>query len=320
VTERPIHREALPNQLEGEQQDPRLTQAIGLLEQGIEGILTSEGFANYLRTQSKFHRYSFNNTILIMAQRPDATHVAGYRKWQELDHQVRKGERAIKIFVPWLSKDPSGEIDPRTGKVKEILTGYGIGNVFDIEQTDGEPLPEPPRPKELEGESQRAEAVYRSVQEYLEEDGVKVKRLPGKQNGLYRPLTKEVVVNFLLKGNQATKTMIHEAAHHVADHRGYIPREDAETVAESCAFVVMHHFGLDSGEYSFAYVAGWAENKDVLKRNLSAIQRTSRILIDQVEQRIERHALGSPQTFHDRPPSRDELYENITPPHLKRKK
>jgi len=125
--------------------DPRVQAALSTLEAGIDKILTSDGFADYLRLQSKFHQYSANNTLLILAQRPEASKVAGYRKWQEMDRQVRKGEKAIKIFVPHTYRDKD-DLDEQ-GRPREKISGFGIGNVFDIQQTDGEPLPAPPGAK-----------------------------------------------------------------------------------------------------------------------------------------------------------------------------
>ena len=113
---------------------------IDILQRGVEGILTSAGYQAYLRTMAKFHHYSFANSLLIYAQKPVATRVAGYRAWQSLGRQVRKGETGIKIFVPFTKRLD----DPETGEEDKRVTGFGVGNVFDVSSTDGEPLPERP--------------------------------------------------------------------------------------------------------------------------------------------------------------------------------
>src|SRR5215210_2283521 len=115
------------------------------LEQGTEAILTSDGFAAYLKTLSRFHSYSFTNVILIHAQKPDATLVNSYQRWTQLNRRVMKGERAIKIFFPIFRTDE----DPITGEEERHLVSFGIGNVFDLSQTDGDPLPNAPEVTEL---------------------------------------------------------------------------------------------------------------------------------------------------------------------------
>lgn len=290
--------------------DPRVQAALSTLEAGIDRILTSDGFADFLRLQSKFHTYSANNTLLIMVQRPEASRVAGYRKWQELNRQVKKGEKAIKIFVPHTYRDRD-DLDDQ-GRPREKISGFGIGNVFDLSQTDGEPLPEPPGAKQLEGESRQGERLYSAMAGLMAIEGVTIKRLPGKANGYYKPASKEIAVNFRLQGDQAAKTLTHEAAHHVAGHRGYMPLEDAETVAEGSAFVVLNHFGIDSSEYTFPYVAGWAADRKVLQRNLAAIQKTSHFLIEGAARLMpkEENAGETLHDFYDRPLSADELRPN----------
>lgn len=308
----PLHRQALPAEPVSASpeaaepaSDPRLQAALQTLERGIDQILTSDGFADFLKTMSRFHEYSANNIMLIMTQRPDASKVAGYRKWQDLGRQVKRGEQAIKIFVPHLYRDKN-DLDEE-GKPREKLAGYGIGNVFDIAQTDGKPLPEPPRAKKLETQSARGDQLYTALAGLMDRCGVTTKRLPGPHNGFYRPADKLIVVNFKLHGDQAAKTLAHEAAHAVAGNRGLEAREDAETVAESSAFVVLNHFGIDSSEYTFPYVAAWAANRKVLQRNLSAIQQTSHFLIAGCERLMPQEQPDQPVTIYDRPLSRDEL-------------
>ncbi len=250
---------------EGQQQErqQKLTEAMALLERGIDGILDSEGFANYLKTMARFHTYSFTNVALIVAQRPEATEVAGYKTWQKVGRQVRKGEKGMIIFVPHRrrvreslkekeNRQPAGEQETAT----QIITGFGLGRVFDVAQTEGEPLPEPPAARDLEGESETGRRIDRQLSRFLIEEGVQLTvEDTGPANGYYRPSKRMIALSGRLEGDQRTKTLVHEAAHYLADHRGQVTREDAETVAESSAFVVLAHYGIDAGSYSFPYVA-----------------------------------------------------------------
>lgn len=283
---RPAAREAaLAPSAETAAPDARVAAALALLEGGVERLLDDAGFADYLRAMARFHEYSHNNILLIAAQRPDATRVAGYRRWRELGRQVGKGERGILILVPHLVRDRD-DVD-EAGRPREKLVGFGTAHVFDIAQTTGRALPAPPAVAELAGSSERGRALYDHLERALAERGVAVVRDPAlPANGAYYPTHKLVALHADLAGDQAAKTLAHEAAHHVADHQGLVDRRDAETVAESVAFVVLHRCGLDSGGYTFPYVAGWAARKGVLQRNLHAIRATSHALIRQIERLI----------------------------------
>src|SRR3954453_5026039 len=128
------------------EREERMQHVLQTLERGIETILTSEGYWQYLATMSRFHGYSFNNVALIMAQRPEATRVAGFQTWKSMDRFVKKGETGIKIMVPYKAKIEQEDDDPLY-----VIRGFGVGTVFDVSQTDGRPLPEPPKVKEPEG-------------------------------------------------------------------------------------------------------------------------------------------------------------------------
>jgi antirestriction protein ArdC len=272
-------------------------QVLDTLQRGVEGIMTSEGYQAYLKTMAKFHQYSFANSLLIHAQNPDATRVAGYRKWQELGRQVRKGEKAIKIFVPFKRK----EIDPDTGEEGYRVTGFGLGNVFDVASTDGEPLPERPSAIESEEVTEVSREVNKRLSRWLIDEGVQMesKEIHGNAKGYWSPRDRKIVIRrgpteideetgeeYLLVDPlniTKTKTLVHEAGHFVANHNGEVDRKDAEVVAESTAFVTMNHFGLDTGDYSFPYLASWAENPQRLRANLSEVQRVSNVLISAIE-------------------------------------
>jgi len=299
MNERHRHYRAAAEGQQQERQD-KLNEAMAVLEQGIEGILDSEGFADYLRTMARFHTYSFTNVAMIVAQRPEATRVAGYRTWQTLGRQVRKGEKGVVIFVPHRrrvrespdeNKDENKE-EPQAGKQEQetthMITGFGLGRVFDVAQTEGEPLPEPPAARELDGETETGVRIDRRMSRFLIEEGVRLSQEDtGRTNGYYQPADRLIALSDRLGGDQRTKTLVHEAAHYLADHRGQVTREDAETVAESSAFVVLAHYGIygiDTGSYSFPYVARWAEDKAVLRRNLAEVQGVAAGLIAGIEE------------------------------------
>ena len=225
---------------------------------------------------ARFHAYSPNNIALIHAQRPDATRVAGYRAWLLLRRQVRRGERGIRIIVPHRTR-----VEPETeGQEMVVISGFGVGTVFDVAQTTGEPLAAPPLLGALHGDATLAAWVRGELIGWLQGQGVTLtRRDTGRANGYYLSRTREIGVHHDLAGLWELKTLMHEAAHFAADHAGGVAREDAETVAESAAYVTLAHFGLDTSGYSFPYVAGWAQDMAVFRRNLAAIQHTAHTLI-----------------------------------------
>ncbi len=243
---------------------------------------------------------------LILTQAPEATRVAGYKKWQELGRQVRKGEKGITILVPHKRRQSRDHQDADEHKEEGTTTertvftsvsGFGIGRVFDVLQTDGDPLPEPPRPEVVDGASDTGMRLYADLLDYLELHGVTARREDTEPaNGYYQPFTRHVGIGHHIDGDQATKTLAHEVAHMVAGHLSGIERRDAETVAESAAFVVLTHYGIDSSGYTFPYVATWAQDRAVLKRNLAAIQQVSHRIIAGIEGEEPIEPLPAPST------------------------
>ena len=271
----------------------QLTQALEILVEGFDEITESDGFQRYLETMSRFHRYSYGNILMIMSQRPDATRVAGYRQWQQLGRQVQRNERGIRILVPHRHRIPDTrqdrELDEQEddGPAHYVTRGFGVGTVFDLSQTEGEPLPEPPRPQELEGESAASFWLCDQLRDYLEERSVllQLTELDGPR-GTYHPALKRIQLQVGMSPDQTAKTLCHETAHYVADHTAGVHRRDAETVAEASSFVVLNHYGIDTSSYSFPYVATWTDgDRQVLTRNLSAIQRVSDSLITSINER-----------------------------------
>ena len=256
-----------------EQAQEKLGEALAMLATGIGGILDGDNFARYLRTMGRFHHYSASNIFLILAQRPEATRVAGYRAWQALGRQVRKGEKGLVILVPYTSRASSADADADAGEGEasspaRVVTRFGVGHVFDLGQTDGEPLPEPPAVEYIATATDRGQALYGLLHDWLISQGVTVAVEDcGRPNGYYAPLQRRIVVHSRLMGtDHATKTLAHEAAHYVAEHRAGLDRSDAETVAECVAYAIL-------------YVARWAEDNAVLKRNLDSIRQTAETII-----------------------------------------
>ncbi len=266
------------------QQDDHVKNALETLETGIDAILDSEHFAAYLRTMARLPHYSFGNLVLIHAQHPAPTMVAGYRRWQELGRQVKKAEHGIKILVPYTRKMTQSDVGDSDAENRVVVRGFGVGTVFDVSQTEGDPLPEPPRPEVVEGASDLGMRLYVDLWDFLETNGVSVSRENTEPaNGYFQPATNHVGIGYHIDGDQATKTLTHETAHVVAGHTLGMNDRDVETVAESAAYVVLTRYGLDSASYSFPYVARWAQDRAVLKRNLDTVQHVSSAIIAAIE-------------------------------------
>ncbi len=258
-----------------ERRDERMRQVLETLERGIETILTSEGYRDYLAAMSRFHGYSFNNVALIMCQRPEASRVAGFQTWKGIDRHVKKGEKGIRIMVPYKAKIEQEGADPLF-----VVRGFGVGYVWDIAQTEGRPVPEPPAVEEPEGEHAEAERVKNALTRHALTEGVTITRdFTGQQRGYWHPTRREIGIRADLTGISEAKTTAHEVAHFLADHRGNVAREDAENVAESAAYVTLMHRGIDTSDYSFGYIAGWAKDMAVFRRNVSEVQKISHEMI-----------------------------------------
>lgn len=253
------------------------------LDAQVGAIQDSDSFRAYLDVQARFHSYSFGNTLLILGQRPGATRVAGYRAWQALGRQVKRGEQAIRIFVPMTKKVENLE----TGE-EERRTFFGVGSVFDIAQTEGEPLPQVEVPV-LAGDD--GGQLYDRLATVAEADGVTVERardfgagMSGTM-GFYRPGEHPAIVVREAAPLQMTKTLAHELAHHLTGkHETYGElRAEHEMIAEASAYVVLAHFGFDSGARSFPYIAVWAKERTALREVLGTIQGVANTLISRVE-------------------------------------
>lgn len=246
------------------------------LREGIATLTSSEKWTRWLQAQSRFHHYSFGNTLLILSQRPDATRVAGYRAWLQLRRQVRKGEKAIAILAPIANRirveDENGEEKVLAGSPRAFRTAH----VFDVAQTDGDDLPTVSDrlcgddPDDLYSQ---LVAVAHSLGFTVEED-----YLDGSRNGDCNHSTKGIRVEVRNEPAQQVKTLAHELSHailHGDDFTG--SREIAELEAESVAYIVCQNVGLDSSAYSFGYVASWiGGGPEAIKAITASGQRIAR--------------------------------------------
>jgi antirestriction protein ArdC len=263
----------------------RQRELLDRLEAAVGAIQDSDSFRRYLDAQARFHAYSFGNVALILAQRPDATQVAGYRTWQSLGRQVRRGETGIRIIVPMPSKArPEDDQDGQDDQAPAVRLRFGVGTVFAIEQTDGEPLPEVAVPV-LEDDA--GGQLYDALNQLAQAEGITVERQAQLSSpemmGFYEPHRKRIVVREA-RQLQMTKTLAHELAHHFTGlHETYsAKRDEHETVAESVAYVVLAHHGLDSGTRSFPYIATWAKDRATLRSVLGTIQGVAHTIISRL--------------------------------------
>ena len=282
----------------------KMNEITKMLEEGVHKVFESDNYKNYLNTMSKFHNYSINNTLLIARQNPDATLVAGFKSWEKnFGRHVKKGEKGIKILAPSPYKkkvlvelvDPvSREImlDINGNPVKEEtevnMTAYRIVSVFDVSQTEGKPLPQM-------GVAELTDNVneYELFVEALKQSTsvpISFENISGVAKGYYNPVTASIAVKAGMPESQTVKTMIHEIAHSILhndilDEAAKKDRQTKEVEAESVAYTVCQHFGIDTSDYSFGYIAGWSSSKETeeLKQSLETIQKTASGLINDIE-------------------------------------
>ena len=295
-----------PILLNGQNSAERMKEITDRLETGIQELFESERYKAYLTTMSKFHSYSFNNTLLIAMQGGQL--VAGYNKWRDDFHRnVKKGEKAIKILAPapFKAKKEVQKLDaqgrPVMGKdgkpvteVQEIqVPAFKIVSVFDVSQTEGEPLPSI-GVEELTGSVERYGEFFKAL-EQTSPVPIGFEDIPGGSHGYYHLTEKRIAIQEGMSELQTLKTAIHEIAHsklHAIDPEApaieQADRPDSRTrevQAESVAYAVCQHYGLDTSEYSFGYVAGWSSGKDLkeLKVSLETIRATAHELITTID-------------------------------------
>lgn len=286
----------------------KTSEVMQLLEDGVKAVFTSEKYLEYLKFSSKFHNYSFNNTLLILLQNPNASYVAGFNDWKKKHNRyVKKGEKGLRIIapVPYKTKVDIPVYDSNNNPV--IIDGkplteektiqklsFKVVSVFDISQTDGEPIPE--LTSELKANVENYADLFAAIQAYSEypiefidiDDGAK-----GKCNFL----DKKISINNGMSESQNIKTALHEVAHSKLhepnlddiDENIVLARRTKEVQAESVAFIVANHFGIDTSEYSFEYIAGWSKDKELsdLKESLDTIQKEANNMIQGIQEQYD---------------------------------
>lgn len=263
--------------------DDRLEALHEALTESVGALTSSDAWTAWLDTAAKFHTYSFNNQMLIYIQKPDATKVNSYKRWQELGRQVRKGEKGLGIFAPMTRRVTKEEADGSETE-RRALIGFRIVSVFDISQTDGEPIAEQPLPVLLDGEAPAG--LWAAVEGLIQDKGYTVERGDCRgANGYTDPRAHKVMVRDDVTEAQAVKTLIHEMAHiyldHVADMTEYaLHRGIAEVEAESVAYLISKVHGLPTDTYTLPYVAAWAgkDGTDLIRKTGERVVKTARLL------------------------------------------
>lgn len=256
----------------------KTAETLARLEAGVADLTSSEAWQAWLETAGRFHHYSFGNQLLIALARPDATRVAGFYAWRDLGRFVRKGEHGIAILAPMVLKSretpPEGE-DPKT------FLRFRVVYVFDVSQTDGEPLPEIPVSR-LEGDG----AAFSALEAYAVSLGyaVTTAELPPEVNGETRYADSTITLAHGLSGAQRTKTLAHELGHAVlhAPPDG-ATREVRELEAESVAFVVCAALGIVADGYSFGYLASWGADTSAIRASGGRIAKTAESILEALE-------------------------------------
>lgn len=271
-----------------------------LLKDGVKDYFESDTYKQYLTTMSKFHNYSPRNIQMILMQNPEASHVASFKKWKDdFERSVNKGEKALRIFAPITLK----KRDPKTNEPlldengnEQTFTSFKLVPVFDISQTSGKELTKPIY--ELEGTYEDYGNLFKSAKEVSEANGVPLSfsKDTNEANGFYSVSRNEIVIKQGLSEQQTLKTIFHEMAHsdlHNLEKLQETPlkRSTAELQAESVAFVVASHYGLDTSEYSFGYLATWTrdpEGLSDLEGQIKIVQKEANSLISRIDKTLEK--------------------------------
>ncbi|MGI6316430.1 MAG: YodL domain-containing protein [Christensenellales bacterium] len=310
--ETPQSTPVIPINLRAEKPVEKLKEITDRLEQGIKELFDSERYKEYLRVMSRFYNYSFNNTLLIAMQKPDASLIAGFNSWKnQFQRSVKKGEKGIKIIAPspYKIKQEMEKIDPKTQKPiidkdgkpvieeKEItIPAYKVVSVFDVSQTEGRELPDI-AVDTLTGDVEH----YRDFFTALEKTSpvpIGFEKIKSGAHGYYNLEEKRIALDEGMSELQTLKTAIHEIAHaklHDIDLKApakekqtRADRRTREVEAESVAYTVCQHYGLDTSDYSFGYVAGWSSGRELaeLKNSLEIIRSTANEIINSIDEHI----------------------------------
>ena len=332
-------RPVIPIVLTSEKPAEKLKEITDRLEQGIAELFDSERYREYLKVMSKFHNYSFHNTLLIAMQKPDASLVAGFSAWKNnFERNVMKGQKGIKIIAPspYKIKQEMQKIDPHTQKPiigkdgkpvteeKEItIPAYKVVSVFDVSQTEGKELPDI-AVDELTGDVDRYKDFFAAL-EKTSPVPIAFEEIVGGSHGYYHLEDKRIAINEGMSELQTLKTAIHEIAHaklHDIDlnapkdeQQPRVDRRTREVEAESVAYTVCQHYGLDTSDYSFGYVAGWSSGRELseLKSSLETIRSAAAEIINSIDTNLAelQKAQDKEQTAGQEQPTRE---EQATPP------
>ena len=304
-------RPVIPIVLTSEKPAEKLKEITDRLEQGIAELFDSERYREYLKVMSKFHNYSFNNTLLIAMQKPDASLVAGFSAWKNnFGRNVMKGQKGIKIIAPspFKIRQEVEKIDPHTQKPiigkdgkpvteeKEVkIPAYKVVSVFDVSQTEGKELPDI-AVDELTGDVDRYKDFFAAL-EKTSPVPIAFENIGGGSHGYYHLEDKRIAINEGMSELQTLKTAIHEIAHAKLhdidlnapkDEQPRVDRRTREVEAESVAYTVCQHYGLDTSDYSFGYVAGWSSGRELseLKSSLETIRSAAAEIINSIDENL----------------------------------
>lgn len=278
------------------------------LESGVEDFFTSEKYGEYLKTMTKFHRYSFNNTILIAMQRPDATLVTGYRNWQSMGRQVKKGEKGITILAPAPKKQKKAQAlfdqnqmpvldengNQKYEEVEVVIPRFKATTVFDIDQTEGDPI-QTISPEELTEAVEDFTLFMEAITE-ISPVPIRFDEIEGRAKGYYDSANKEIVIRKGMSESQTIKTAIHESGHARLHDRDMMKaegirkdRETKEVEAESVAYCVCSAFRVETSDYSFPYIAGWSSGRDMkeLRSSMDTIRQTAGEMVEELTNKIQ---------------------------------
>ena len=327
-------RPVIPIVLTSEKPAEKLKEITDRLEQGIAELFDSERYKEYLKVMSKFHNYSFRNTVLIAMQKPDASLVAGFSAWKNnFERNVMKGQKGIKIIAPspYKIKQEMQKIDPHTQKPiigkdgkpvteeKEVtIPAYKVVSVFDVSQTEEKELPDI-AVDELTGDVDRYKDFFAAL-EKTSPVPIAFENIEGGSHGYYHLEDKRIAINEGMSELQTLKTAIHEIAHaklHDIDlnapkdeQQPHVDRRTREVEAESVAYTVCQHYGLDTSDYSFGYVAGWSSGRELseLKSSLETIRSAAAEIINSIDENLAelQKAQDKEQTAGQEQPTREE--------------
>ena len=304
------------------QSGDRLKEITDKLEKGLQDLFSSGQYADYLKTMSKFYNYSASNTLLIYMQRPDASRVAGYGDWQKnFKRHVKRGEHGIKILAPCpykqkVEREQTGP-DGRAVTVTEEVTraAFKPVTVFDVSQTEGEPLPSL-GVNELTGDVEHYPDFFEALKQ-VSPFPVGFEAIPGGAKGYCNYAEQRIAINEGMAEVQNVKTAIHEITHatlhnYYAEKEKEVPPEQRkdqrtrEVEAESVAYTVCQHYGIETSDYSFGYIAGWSSDKQTkeLKASLATIRETAAGLIDSIDGAYQEIVKGKEQVQVQAAPTR----------------